>query len=407
MSGPLGGLLVLDLTQMLAGPFATMVLADLGADVIKVEAAAGDASRAVGPHFADDEDPAFGGYFASVNRGKRSVVIDLKTPAGVAVLKRMATHADVLVENFRVGVTERLGIGYEVMAEVNPRLVYASLSGFGDPRTGRSPYVDRPAFDITAQAMGGLMGITGPDPDHPLKCGPGVGDTVPGLFLAIGILAAVREAERTQVGRFVDVAMYDAILALSERLVHQHSFTGAVPHPEGNGNPLLCPFDGFPAKDGWVTIAAPADPLWRALATLIGRPELGSDPGFATLAARVQRRQEVSAILTAWTSTRTKAEIVGLLADTVPCAPVNDAADIFADPHVAARNMLLEVPHPGTTHTATICGTPVKLAGAAPHTPRRAPLLGEDTGTVLVELGFGRDEVEDLVAAGTVSRPAP
>lgn len=409
-AGPLDGLVVLDLTQMLAGPFATMVLSDLGADVIKVESASGDVSRTVGPFLDDDAERTFSGYFASVNRGKRSIALDLKSPDGLDALRRIAARADVLVENFRAGVTDRLGIGYEAMAELNPRLVYASLTGFGNPRTGASPYADWPAFDITAQAFGGFMGITGEGPDRPLKAGPGIGDTVPGLFLAIGVLAGARQAEHTGRGCYVDVAMYDAVLALSERLVHQHAFTGEVPGPEGNSNPLLCPFDGFPATDGMVTIAAPADALWRVLAGLLGRAELADHPDYATLQDRVAHRDEVYRLIADWTGSRTKAEVLAVLGGHVPCAPVNDAAEIFADPHVAARRMIVPVRQSGTDHRAQVCGSPIKIAGRDEPHEVRAPRHGEDADAVLADLDFTPEEIAELrrsgaLAPSTVSDP--
>jgi crotonobetainyl-CoA:carnitine CoA-transferase CaiB-like acyl-CoA transferase len=206
-TGPLAGLTVVDLTQMLSGPFATMLLADLGADVVKIEPLDGDITRYAGPHPADGFH-SYGGYFASINRNKRSIAIDLKTDAGRDLVLRMIGDADLVVENFRAGVAERLGIGWETLHALNPRLVYAAIRGFGDPRTGESPYVDRPAFDVVAQAMGGLMSVTGPDADHPLKAGPGIGDLFPASLLAFGAMAALRHAERTGEGQFVDVAMY-------------------------------------------------------------------------------------------------------------------------------------------------------------------------------------------------------
>jgi crotonobetainyl-CoA:carnitine CoA-transferase CaiB-like acyl-CoA transferase len=400
--GPLSDIVVLDLTQMLSGPFATMVLADLGADVIKVEPFVGDLTRAMGPHLPDDNTRHYGGYFASINRNKRSLALNLKDPRGVDVLKRMVVDADVVVENFRVGVMDRLGVGYESLRSVNPRLVYASLRGFGDPRTGESPYASWPAFDVTAQAMGGLMGITGPGPGQPLKSGPGVGDLIPALFLAVGTVAAVHHARLSGQGQMVDVAMYDAVLAVCERIVYQYSYTGMVPGPQGNTHPLLCPFDAFPAADGTVTIAAPADSLWIELTTLIGQPELGADPRFATNGARVRRAGEVRDLLSAWTSVRTKAEILDVLGGRVPCAPVNTSAEIFADPHVVAREMIVEVEHPGRTQStapaaaARIAGVPIKLTETPGGVRRRGPLLGEHTDDVLAQFGFLPDEIADL-----------
>ena len=276
--GALAGLRVLDLSQVLAGPFCTQMLADHGAEVIKIEPPEGDPARRFAPFRADDTERAFGGYFQSINRGKKSVVLDLKDPAGRAAFLKLVAGADVLVENYRAGVMERLGLGYETLARINPRLVYGAIRGFGDPRSGESPYNDWPAFDVVAQAMGGIMGITGPTADQPLKIGPGVGDTVPALMLAFGILAAVRHAERSGQGQFVDISMIDGVLALCERLVHQYSYAGEVAGPEGNGHPLLCPFGLFRAADGWVAIGCPTDKFWVELAAAIGRPGTGDRP---------------------------------------------------------------------------------------------------------------------------------
>jgi crotonobetainyl-CoA:carnitine CoA-transferase CaiB-like acyl-CoA transferase len=402
LGGPLAGLRVIDLTQMLAGPFATMLLADLGADVIKVEPERGDLTREGGPYLPDDEAKAFGGYFQSVNRNKRSVVVDLKCPAGREVLLRLVAGADVCVENYRLGVMERLGVPYEVLREDNERLVYACVRGFGDPRTGESPYAHWPAFDVTAQAMGGLMGITGVGPGQPLKVGPGVGDIVPAMLMAFGILAAVRHAEHTGEGQLVDVAMYDGVLALCERIVYQYSYSGKSPEPQGNSHPLLCPFDAFPAKDGWVTIAAPTDSLWEELVDAIGRPELAGDDRFATNQKRLRHGDEVRALLGAWTKNRTKREVLEVLGGRVPCGPVNTAADIYADPHSASRQMLVEVEHPGSATPATICGVPVKLTRTPGGVRHRAPLLGEHTDEVLTEAGFDRSEIERLRKEGAV-----
>ncbi|HEU5265197.1 MAG TPA: CoA transferase, partial [Jatrophihabitans sp.] len=273
-SGPLAGLRVIDLTQVLSGPFCTMLLADLGADVIKIEPPDGDVARQWGPHPPDAS--GYGGYFASVNRNKRSVCLDLKTAAGRDALLRLLADADVLVENFRVGVMDRLELSYELLHARFPRLVYAAIRGFGDPRTGASPYADWPAFDIVAQAMGGIMSVTGPDAAHPVKVGPGIGDVAPAMLAAFGILAAVRHAERTGEGQFVDVAMYDAVLALTERIVYQYSITGVSPVPQGNTHPLLCPYGAVRTATGFIALAAPSDRHWRELAEIVGRPELGT-----------------------------------------------------------------------------------------------------------------------------------
>lgn len=397
-AGALAGLRVLDLTLMLAGPFCTMMLADQGADLVKIEPPGGDNTRRVGPFFPDDKLGAYGGYFQSINRNKRSIALDLKSPRGREVFLRLVREADVVVENFRVGVMDRLGLGYEALREINPRLVYATLRGFGDPRTGASPYADWPAYDVVAQAMGGVMQITGPAPGQPLKVGPGIGDTIPAMMLAFGILAAVRHAERTGQGQFVDIAMYDSILAVCERIVHQHAYTGAIPGPEGNGHPLLCPFGLFPASDGWVAIACPQDTFWADLCAAMGRPELATDSRYQTNAARVENRQAVVEAVSAWTRGLAKAALKERLGGKVPFGPVNDVADIFADPHIAVRGMLVKVEHPGSALPSVVVNTPLRMTETPGGVRRRAPLIGEDTAEILAEAGFDAAEIAALRA---------
>ena len=384
--GPLAGLRVVDLSTMLAGPYATMLLADLGADVVKVEPPRGDGTRRAGPFRPEDGRAGLAGYFQSVNRGKRGVVLDLKAPSDVERLVELVRNADVLVENYSAGVMDRLGLSYERLATENPRLVYAALRGFGDPRTGSSPYTQWPAFDIVAQAMGGFLGITGTADGAPVKSGPGVGDIFPAALLAFGVLAAVHHARRTGQGQFLDVAMYDAMVSLCERMVYQYSYTGEVPRPQGNGHPLLCPFDIFPTADGWVSVAAPHDGHWRILADTIGGPDLATDPRYRTNVDRVRHADEVRALVGDWLSPRTTAEVVEVLGGRVPIGPVNDVATIAADPHVAARGMLVELEQPGSDRPITVAGQPVKFTRTPTNVGRRAPTLGEhDVDAVLAE----------------------
>jgi crotonobetainyl-CoA:carnitine CoA-transferase CaiB-like acyl-CoA transferase len=365
-----------------------MVLADLGADVVKVEPPGGDTTRKTPPFAPGDELRAFGGYFASINRNKRSIVLDLKEERDRDVLLRLVGGADVLVENFRPGVMERLGLAYETLRERNPRLVYASVRGFGDPRTGESPYVDWPAYDVSSQAWGGMMGITGTEDGMPLKTGPGVGDVFPAVLTAVGILAAARHAERTGKGQYVDVSMVDGVLSLCERIVYQWSFGGDVPRPQGNTHPLLCPFDVFRTSDGWVSIAAPADHQWRTLAELIGRDDLRDDARFADGPTRARNAPAIREAVSTWTEARRTDEVLRTLGGHVPVAPVNSVADIFDDPHFAAREMLVRVEQPGAPEPVTIAGAPIKLTETPGGVRRRAPLLGEHTEEILKEVGL-------------------
>ncbi|WP_433410379.1 CaiB/BaiF CoA transferase family protein [Saccharomonospora azurea] len=404
MTGALRGVRVIDLTQALAGPFCTSVLADHGADVVKVEAPRGDFMRNNGPFADDDEQRPYGGTFASANRNKRSVVLDLKKPEARDVLLRLVDTADVLVENFSAGVMQRLGLDYETLSARNPRLVYTSIRGFGDEVGGRSPYRDWPAFDIVAQAMGGLMSITGPDADTPVRVGSGLGDTVPGLFAALGTLAALREAERTGKGQYVDVAMVDSVLAVSEVVVNNYATTKTVSKPIGNQLAGFAPFDTVRAKDGQVTLGAPHRPQWTKLCTIMGRPELIDDPRFDTDHNRWVHRDEVYEILNAWTEQHTVAELMELLGGQVPLAPIFDAEDIFEDPHFAARDMLPEVEHPGTGRRTAVVGIPAKLSATPGAVSRRAPLLGEHTEEVLREAGLDSAAIDSLCAVGATVR---
>lgn len=400
--GALAGLRVLDLTMVLAGPFCSMLLADHGADVIKIEPPSGDMTRKLGPFFADDAERAYGGYFQSVNRNKRSIALDLKSQAGKDVFLRLAETADVIVENFRPGVMDRLGLGYELLSARNRRLVYAALRGFGDPRTGSSPLADWPAYDVVAQAVGGIMGVTGPSRTQPLKVGPGVGDMVPGLFLAFGLLAAVRHAERTGQGQFVDVAMYDAVLALCERIVYQFDHHGKSPGPEGNHHPLLCPFGIFPTSDGWAAIGCPEDAFWVDLCAAMGRPEMARDAAFATTRDRVANSDRVIRAVTDWSSQLTKAQIAALIGGRVPFGPVHTAEDIFTDPHVVARGMLATLDHAGSNSRATVANTPIRMTRTEGGARSRAPRLSENAVTILEEVGYTQIEIASLRAQSVV-----
>lgn len=404
-TGALQGVRVLDLTHALAGPFCTQVLADHGADVIKIEPLEGDFFRQIGPFRDDDQQRHYGGLFQSCNRNKRSLAVNLKDPAGQALLRDLARDADALVENYRAGVLERLGLGYATLSAANPRLVYTSVRGFGDVAGGRSPYMDWPSFDIVAQAMGGWMGITGPDADHPVKVGGGPGDTVSGLFAAFGTLSALWHARQTGQGQYVDVAMVDSVLALSESVVSHYSYRGVSLSPAGNGIPGVAPFDTFACRDGVVTIAAPHDPQWRELCRLIGRPELVADPRFANEATRWAHRDEVRRVVESFTREHDKAQLKALFGGHVPFSPIYSAAEIFADPHFGARGMLPEVDHPGSARPTRVPGVPVKLSATPGGVRHRAPRLGEHAREVLAEAGLATARIDELIAAGVVGAP--
>ncbi len=387
-TGPLADLRILDLTQALAGPFCTMLLADLGADTIKIEPPRGDMARAQIPHPPDRAGCDFGGYFASINRNKRSVVLDLKSERGRAALQRLAEDADVVVENTRAGVMERLGVGYETLAARNPRLVYAAIRGFGDPRTGPSPYASWPSFDVVAQCMGGVVGMTGPSGSAGMRCGASVGDLFPGALAALGIASAVHWSARSGRGQFVDIGMYDGVLALCENLVYRYSYGGDVLAPSGGGHPALFPFDVFPTRDGACAIAAPNADHWRLLCAAMARPDLVDDPRSRDNPARIGERSFVRAQVEAWTTRLTTAEVVAALAGDVPVGPVNRAPEIFADPHVGERGMLIEVDLPGNNPPVVLAGCPIKMSETKTGIYRRPPRLGEHTAEVLREVGL-------------------
>ena len=386
--GPLHGIRVVDLTQALAGPYCTMLLADLGADVVKVEPPSGDMTRFPGPFTAEDGEQAYGGYFASINRGKRSIALDLKDDADREIFRSVVATADVVVENSRAGVMDRLGLGYEVLSALNPKLVYVAIRGFGDPRTGASPYVDWPAFDVVAQAMGGLVSITGPDADHLTKCGPSVGDIFAGSLGAVGLLAALIEAIRSGEGQFVDVAMYDAVLSLCEGAAYWYSYTGMANRPTGNGHPLIAPFDIFPTADGHCAIGCPTDVFFAELCEHMQRPDLIADERFKDPIHRLLHRPELNPEIEAWTTGRTTAEIVDVLGGRIPVGPVNDMAAIYADPHVAAREMLVEVDQPDGSRPVTLAGQPIKMTRSRTGIRFRPPRLDEHRAEVLAEAGL-------------------
>ena len=404
--GSLQGLKVLDFTQALAGPYCTSMLADHGADVIKIESLSGDGSRFAGPYRDDDTEKSLCGYFQSVNRNKRSLSVDLKSAEGQAAMKKLALEADVVVENFRSGVMDRLGLSYETLAADNPKLVYAAIRGFGDPRTGASPYKDWPAFDVVSQAMGSLITTTGPDPETLAKVGPGAGDIVPAMMTAFAIMAAVYRARETGKGQFVDVGMVDAVLSLCERNVYQYSYKGLPGRPEGNRHPLICPFAMFPAKDGHVAIACARDGMWRTLCEQLEMPENITDERFATGLARLENRMACEAEISVRTSKLTKAELTDILGGKIPFGPVMDMVDIAHDQHFVAREMIVDVEQPGCDTPSQIAGIPAKMTETPGRISSRSPYLGEHTKEILAAIGYSADDIAALVETDVVKATA-
>ena len=374
-AGPLAGLLVVDLSRVLAGPFATMMLADLGARVVKVEQpAGGDDSRTYGP-FLDGESQ----YFQRVNRGKESIALDLKDPADRAVLLDLVDRADLLVENFRPGVMARLGLDYPALSARNPGLVYVSLSGFG--QTG--PLRGRPAYDAVVQGMSGLMSITGSADGHPVKPGAPVADLAAGLYGWGGALAALIGRGRTGRGAHVDVAMFDATVSLLEGAALSYLATGVAPERIGNAHYAIAPFDTFATAEGDITVCAANDTLFRVLCAAIDRPGLAEDPSYATNAARHEHRAALKAELEGVLGQRPSGEWLELLgAAGVPCGPVWDVAQAVSSPQTAARRMVV------AAGPYRLPGNPVKLSGYPdPATRRPAPGLDADGARIRAELG--------------------
>ena len=380
MLDALRGVRVLDLTRILAGPFATMLLADLGAEVIKIERPGhGDEMRAMGPHFRGGESV----YFMAVNRGKKSVCVDMATDAGRAVIHELAKHCDVAIENFRPGVSDRLGIGWDALRAVNPRLIMCGMTAFG--RTG--PSRDVPAFDLTLQARGGTMGITGEAGRMPVRMGPPMGDLAGGLYGALSIAAALYQRERTGVGQYIDLALLDCQASL---LVYAAAFaltTGDVLGPQGSAHAHAFPYQAFETADVPIVVAVFTDRFWAPFCESIGEDAWAHDPQYATHAQRRAGRDRLLPAITARLKTRSAREWLSALeGNEVPCAPVNRVDAVFADPQIAARSMIAEMHHPlaGTIRAA---GNPMKIGEGWEHeTHVAAPVLGADTDRVMREV---------------------
>ena len=395
MAGPLAGIRVLDLTRILAGPYATMILRDLGAEVIKIEQpGTGDEARDFGP-FKND----FSLYFMSVNRGKKSVTLNLKSPRGKELFLELVKGSDVLVENFRPGTMEKLGLDYESLKKHHPSLLYAACSGFG--QTG--PYAMRGAYDMIIQGMGGIISITGEPNRPPVRVGTSIGDITSALFTAIGILSALRHRDQTGEGQLIDVGMLDCQVAILENAMVRYFSTGDIPRPLGRRHPAITPFEVFESADGYVVIAIGNNELWRKFCEHVGRSELIDDERFHTNALRTENHESLFPILAEIMCHRTTdAWVEALEAIGVPCGPVNTVDKVANDPQVLARDMIAEVEH-DTTGTVQIPGIPIKLSETPGQIDAPAPNLGEHTSEVLTGLlRLGAEEVNQLKQDGVV-----
>ena len=394
-SRSLAGIRILDFSRVLAGPYCTMILGDMGAEVIKVERPGpGDDLRHWGPPFMPDGKST---YFLGVNRNKRSIVLDLKTEAGRNVARRLASASGVVVENFLPGVMESFGLGYEGLAAQHPGLVYCSITGYGTV----GPLRDRPGYDVIIQAMGGLMSVTGEPDGTPMRVGVAIVDIATGLYAAIGVLGALQSRQRTGRGQRVDLSLLEAELACLPNLTSGYLLRGVKPERLGNGHPNTVPYKVFPTRDGMMTLAVGNDGQWHRLCRAVGHPEFATDPRYATNAERIARRAEVEALVTEWFQQRTTAEWMERLApEEVPCGPVYTVDEILADTQVQALQTVREIDHP-TGGRLRMVGSPLNFSQdeTAPWLP--PPRLGEHTVEVLTAvLGLGIPELQELAKQG-------
>jgi formyl-CoA transferase len=393
MTRSLSGIRVLDLTQVMAGPFSAMLLADLGADVIKVEPPGGDSTRQM-PGAVGTDTPAFN----AVNRGKRSIVINLKTIEGREALQRLVGPTDILVENYRPGVMESLGFGYDALVKEHPRLIYASISGYG--QTG--PARQKGGFDLIAQGVSGIMSVTG-DPDGPpVKAGVPLTDLGAGLFAVVGMLAALEARHRNGLGQRIDTALVDAGVALSVWEATEYFAGAGVPVALGSAHRMNAPYQAFRCADGYITIGGANERIFRRLCDVLGHPEWQSMPAFADNASRVRHREDLANRIEAVTSRQPRAHWLSLLdAQDIPCGPINDYAQVFADPQVRSREMVVEVEHPALGRVRSL-GSPIKMSATPADATRRAPLLGEHTNEILAGIGMSEQEIARLKASGAI-----
>ncbi|PYU20481.1 MAG: CoA transferase [Acidobacteria bacterium] len=398
-TGPLKGLKVIDLSHIMAGPACSMLLADMGADVIKVERIpdGDDARRMVPPTIADES-----AAFLIMNRNKRGIALDLRAEASRNVLSRLLKNADVLIENFRRGTMEQMGFGYDAVHSLNPRLIYCSISGFG--RTG--PYADRGGFDLVAQGMSGLMSITGEGPGHPpVKVGAPVTDITAGVLACVGILAALHSRESSGHGQMVDASLFEAGIIQTYWHSAMCFATGRAPGPMGTAHPLNAPYQAFPTSDGWITVGAANQGNWLRLLEALGAPELGDDLRFSTNADRMHNLAALTATLTPLFKRRRSADWLRRLEQAgVPAGPVLEVGQMHADPQALAREMIVETVHP-TAGSVKAIGLPIKFSDTPGGVRRAAPIFGQDTRQVLREHGFSDAEIDQLAAQGAIHMP--
>jgi crotonobetainyl-CoA:carnitine CoA-transferase CaiB-like acyl-CoA transferase len=390
----LAGLVVLDVTQVMAGPFCAMQLADLGADVIKVEPPGGDTSRRWGKGGSGSETPGFN----ALNRGKRGIVLNLKQQDAQEVFRRLARGADIIIENYRPGVMAEFGLDYARLSADNPRLIYASISGYG--QTG--PHAEKGGFDLVAQGVSGLMSITGEPGGPPVKCGVPITDLGAGLFALSGVLTALYYRTQTGRGQYIDTSLMEAGIALSVWEATEYFSGAGIPQPTGSAHRLSAPYQAIRCSDGYVTLGTPTDRLFVRLCALLGHAEWAERPEFATPASRVRNRSALVELIEALTAAQSRAHWLALFdANEIPCGPINNYEEVTRDPQVLARQMVLDTEHPTLGRIRTL-GSPLKLSATPPDPRRRAPLLGEHTVEVLHQAGYSDDGIARLRAAGAL-----
>jgi crotonobetainyl-CoA:carnitine CoA-transferase CaiB-like acyl-CoA transferase len=395
VAGPLEGIKVLELSRTLAGPFCSMLLADMGADVIKVEQpGVGDETRSYMPPEINGESC----YFLSLNKNKKAITLNLKTEEGQKIIRQLVAESDVLIENFRTGTMEKFGLGYDVLKEINPGLIYCAVSGFG--RTG--PMKDEPAYDLLMQGFGGLMSVTGEANRPPVKVGYSIVDLTTGLYASLGVLLALFAREKTGKGQYVEASLLETIVSLQSYLAQGVLATGKVPGRLGSAHPTVAPYQVFETRDGHVIIAVPNDWLWRKMCDALELTHLKDDPRFSKNASRVNNREELVALMTKYTRSKDSSEIMEKLKNAgVPSGPIHDISQVLNHPQVLHRGIIQEVEHP-TIGMLKMLGVPIKLSETPGSIRMAPPLLGQDTNQILSQLGYSKDDINRFQENGII-----
>ncbi|MFV8830271.1 CaiB/BaiF CoA transferase family protein [Alkalihalobacterium sp. APHAB7] len=382
----LNGIKVLDLTRVLAGPYSTMILGDLGAEIIKVEAPGGsDDTRYWGPPFKGTESA----YYLCANRNKRAITLNLKSEEGIEVLKKLIKRSDVVIENFKSGTMEKWGLGYDVMKTINKEIIHCSITGFGQ----NGPYKNLPGYDFIIQAMSGLMSITGSDQSGPMKVGVAISDIVTGLYANIGILAALQERTRSGEGQSIDISLFDSQISALANVASNYLISGNIPGLLGNQHPNIVPYQPFPTLDGEMVVAVGNDGQFKKLCTLLDLEAISTDDKFTTNSKRLENREELVNILTKKMKTRTSKEWLLLLNENgIPAGPIQNMEQVFNDPQVRERNMIVEMEHP-TAGNVHLVGSPLKLSRTPVEIHSHPPIAGEHTDEVLAEIGYSTDRI--------------